>query len=138
MTKYVPTKYCFNENNIDPTILNPLVEQTSISIYQSKAANQYRNLHQIKEAVITGLTAEAFMIQYHNCKNNPHKYGDILTTNNIPVECKVSTRPWTDRRKNNMLNKIKAYTPSQYIMFWYKYNNEYRYQGAIPISQKDY
>lgn len=133
MAKYIPTKYCFNANNVDPNILQPLVEHTSMSIYQSKDANQHRNLHQIKESVTMGLTAEAYMIQYHNCTNNPHKYGDVISPKGTQIECKVSTRPWTDRRKKNMLEKIKGYTPSEYIMFWHKHGNEYRFQGTIVV-----
>jgi len=82
----------------------------------------------VKAAVTQGQAAEIYFLQYHNAKNNPAKYGDIII-DGVPIEIKTSKKQWTDNSKKAMRNKIKSYNPSKFIMFFYVKGDSYYYQG---------
>lgn len=125
----------FNLNELDKTLLNKIIDQNVDSIYSSPQARRERTRDEIKKAVWIGIPCEVFLLQYHNCIENDHRYGDVISETGHAIECKASERPWTFGMKKDMIFKIQKYNPANYIMFWFKDGDEYKFNGMEVLNE---
>ena len=113
---FIKENYNFKISDIDENILDSIVNSTVESIYNSPKARYNRSKKEIKDAVITGLRAEAFLIQYKNALKSDNIYSDVILEGN-EIECKVSNY-WTLDKCNNTINKCLKYSNPDYFIFW--------------------
>ena len=121
----------FNINDLDKDLLQLQINKNVDSIFNSPTARKGRTKDEIRKAVSLGIPCEVYLMQFQNCIDNPHKYGDVIDSNGIAIECKASKKQWTDYSKNEMVKSILSYTPASRVMFWYINGDNYEYQGFI-------
>lgn len=126
--------YSFNEQDLDPALLEAQIEKNVESIASSPKAARGRTKAQIREAVSTGIPCEVALMQFYGCTNYDHKYGDVISPDGIKIECKASTYPWTEEKMKQMRDKIQSYNPSDVIMFWQKIGTEYKFINSIKME----
>ena len=113
---FIKENYNFKISDIDENILDSIVNSTVESIYNSPKARYNRSKKEIKDAVITGLRAEAFLIQYKNGKKATDTYSDVIIENYI-IECKVSNY-WSLDKCYETIKKCLKYSNPDYFIFW--------------------
>ena len=123
----------FNINDLDKDLLHLQINKNVDLIFNSPVARQGRTREEITETVSLGIPCEVYLMQFQNCINNPHKYGDVIDSNGISIECKASKKQWVDYTKNAMVKKILPYTPATQVMFWHINGDMYEYQGFINL-----
>lgn len=124
----------FNINDLDELMLTEQVMKNVKSISESAAARKGRSKQQILDAVSVGIPCEVYMMQFQDCENYEHKYGDVISEDGTKIECKASTYPWTDQKMKQMRDKIKHYSPADVIMFWHKDGDDYKYYKSIEME----
>lgn len=126
----------FKLSDLDPELLNKIMKQNVDSIYDSARARRGRTKEEIQRAVGIGIPCEVALIQFANCKEYDHRYGDVITHGGMKIECKASKNKWYASNIAYQLNKIKDYTPADVVMFWETDGETYTYVDSCMVPKE--
>lgn len=113
--------------------------EESRGIYNNPYTRRNRTLQEVIRMTLQGHILEQYLIDKHGFIDNTEMYMDLITPNDIKVDCKTIKKTsfnisYIDKIKNDMINKNKKYNYNvKYLIIYIVDGNKYNYYSTIEI-----
>lgn len=136
----------FNIKTLDQEKLTESSLAESKEIFENKKSYDNRTYDDILLNTRNGHAVERYLIENFNYVNNIKKYHDVISPNNIEVECKVINHKWCndytiiqDPKEYNLkkwIKSYKSYNSARYICVFSvdDINENFKYYNTFDLE----
>lgn len=111
----------FNIKDLNQKDLEKSARDEATLIYGKESTRRNRTFKEIYETTLYGKAAEQYLIEKHNYKDDPRIYKDVIDTNNIATEVKVTQTeayvPYVLKRANVAAREAWRKYPEKLLVF---------------------
>jgi len=133
----------FNRNDLNQELLHARTEEEAKHIFSKESTRQGRTYEQVYDTCLYGQSAEFYLIQFANFKDDPRPYKDVFTPVGKAAEIKVTEGhyyvPYVIKRcEDYAKEKWRQYPAIVYIFIGDKSSLDYNLYGVYHWNGKNF
>lgn len=131
----------FNINDLNQKDLEKSARDEAELIYSKDSTRRNRTFKEVYETTLYGKAAEQYLIEKHKYKDDPRVYKDVIDTNNVATEVKVTQTegyvPYVLKRANEAARQSWRNYPEKLLVFISSKNeNDYTFYKSYFWNKK--